>query len=328
MYRPGKKIIALAILAIAVVSSVAIGRFGGSLSNFGSIKKFFGSREKSAKITAENPDSSKQGFSDSDSDGLLDWEEVLWGSDIKNPDSDSDGAIDGDEVRNGRNPTVKGPGDELSENQKKLQQDLASANSSAEPAKPVTYTDAAARDLFSGYITLKQTDSLNSTTTQSLVDGVVGWAEGDFAYKAYARSGLRAVPSDSKETLKAYASGYASIMYNLLLSVQGNQKAVNADLKVLAGMYENTAKNLYDLEVPQLISTEHLRTVNNFSIAAEALSQIAASAGDPVKSSVLIGYYRKAVENQDEVLTQIAEFLRKNDIIFTQDEIGNYWNNF
>ena len=62
----------------------------------------FGS--KNSKISQEN-------FKDSDNDGLRDWEEELFGTDINNPDTDGDGYLDGEEVDSGHNPLVKAPGD-------------------------------------------------------------------------------------------------------------------------------------------------------------------------------------------------------------------------
>ena len=48
---------------------------------------------------------------DTDEDGLKDWEEVVLGTDPKNPDSDGDGVLDGEEVRMGRNPVTPEPKD-------------------------------------------------------------------------------------------------------------------------------------------------------------------------------------------------------------------------
>lgn len=50
---------------------------------------------------------------DSDGDGLKDWEEDLYKTDIYNPDTDGDGFLDGEEINSGHNPTVKGPGDKI-----------------------------------------------------------------------------------------------------------------------------------------------------------------------------------------------------------------------
>jgi len=46
---------------------------------------------------------------DSDSDGISDLEEAIFGSDVRNPDSDGDGFLDGNEVFNLYNPMGKAP---------------------------------------------------------------------------------------------------------------------------------------------------------------------------------------------------------------------------
>ncbi len=50
---------------------------------------------------------------DSDGDGLLDWEEKIYGTDPQNPDTDGDGYKDGDEIATNHNPLKKAPGDSL-----------------------------------------------------------------------------------------------------------------------------------------------------------------------------------------------------------------------
>ena len=52
---------------------------------------------------------------DADSDGLLDWEEALWGTNPKLADSDHDGTPDGEEVRLKRDPKKAGPNDAFRE---------------------------------------------------------------------------------------------------------------------------------------------------------------------------------------------------------------------
>ena len=50
---------------------------------------------------------------DTDNDGLKDWEEELYKTDLRNPDTDNDGFLDGEEVTAGTNPLIKAPGDKL-----------------------------------------------------------------------------------------------------------------------------------------------------------------------------------------------------------------------
>lgn len=44
---------------------------------------------------------------DTDSDGLEDWKEILYGTDINNKDTDSDGTNDNEEIEEGRDPKIK-----------------------------------------------------------------------------------------------------------------------------------------------------------------------------------------------------------------------------
>lgn len=67
----------------------------------------------SPKITLNQVEREKMAL-DSDSDGLKNWEEIIFQTDSKNPDTDGDGTKDGDEVKIGRNPLKKGPDDEFS----------------------------------------------------------------------------------------------------------------------------------------------------------------------------------------------------------------------
>lgn len=50
---------------------------------------------------------------DSDNDGLKDWEEALYGTNLQSPDTDGDGTPDGEEIRTGRDPLKKSPNDKV-----------------------------------------------------------------------------------------------------------------------------------------------------------------------------------------------------------------------
>ena len=63
--------------------------------------------------SAEDVFSGKNIFQDSDSDGLSNEEERLYGTDPFNKDPDGDGYADGDEVKGGYNPLKRAPGDRI-----------------------------------------------------------------------------------------------------------------------------------------------------------------------------------------------------------------------
>lgn len=58
--------------------------------------------------SSTNMNNSDDPLSDSDNDGLTDFEESYYGTDSTNPDSDGDGYLDGEEVQNGYNPLGAG----------------------------------------------------------------------------------------------------------------------------------------------------------------------------------------------------------------------------
>ena len=87
---------------------------------------------------------------DSDSDGLKDWEEELWETDLLNPDTDGDGTNDSEEIRERRNPLVKGPDDPLDESS------IMEKTTLEDQTGPETETDKLAREFFGTYLEVKK----------------------------------------------------------------------------------------------------------------------------------------------------------------------------
>lgn len=65
----------------------------------------------STAISSAPPAPQQAGATDTDNDGLKDWEELLWKTDPNSPDTDFDGTPDGEEIALGRNPLTAGPDD-------------------------------------------------------------------------------------------------------------------------------------------------------------------------------------------------------------------------
>ena len=104
MKKPKKKLPLITVIA-ALIFAIGLLLFIGAYSKKGAFSKInlLGGRE--TIIDPQNKDT--------DNDGLLDWEEDLYKTDIYNPDTDADGYLDGEEINSGHNPAVKGPGDKL-----------------------------------------------------------------------------------------------------------------------------------------------------------------------------------------------------------------------
>ena len=102
---------------------------------------------------------------DSDNDGLKDWEEVLWKTDPNNPDTDEDGMNDNEEVLIGRDPLTEGEG-----NINKVITE--EGNESQTTQTTLTQTDILAREIFTGYVALKQNDGLGTQEQDEFIQKI------------------------------------------------------------------------------------------------------------------------------------------------------------
>lgn len=128
-------------ILLAVIAGVLI--VGISIYGISSKKTFFTKNASNSKkfLTLQG-----QIELDTDADGLLDWEESLWGTDPKNPDSDGDGVSDGAQIGARKN--------ELG-----LDTD-ADAN--------LNETERFSREFFATIVSLRQQGLLNETSLTNL----------------------------------------------------------------------------------------------------------------------------------------------------------------
>jgi len=93
----------LAIAPIAIIFAVGLILFIGAYAKKDALSQFtlWGAKETTVESQTL----------DSDNDGLKDWEENLYKTDLLNPDTDNDGYFDGEEINSGHNPLIKSPND-------------------------------------------------------------------------------------------------------------------------------------------------------------------------------------------------------------------------
>ena len=103
-WLPSKKLVlSFTILAVLLLGSFAVSELFNKDAYFG---------ENNIKVAELRGSFSEK---DTDGDGLMDWEESLWNTDINKSDTDGDGTNDNDEIIQKRNPAIAGPDDLLPE---------------------------------------------------------------------------------------------------------------------------------------------------------------------------------------------------------------------
>lgn len=257
-------------------------------------------------VEIENNENNK----DSDSDGLNDWEEILWGTDINNPDSDEDGTKDGTEVVLGRNPNKPGP-DDLTVKADGFKEDPIKIESNI---KPNTLTARTSVEL------AKQVFDAQYGDGEISIDKVVDQAQSEIKISdKYNVDNMLTISNPTQEDIREYGNNFASIYKDEILKMSSSQ---DKSVAMFVAGYKNIALRMSTIRVPQEISGIHTDFINNIDQAASILLVIRDSNDDPVKSFLLLPKYNEASDKIATLQKQIKSYFDNNNIIFNEEDPG------
>lgn len=297
---PSKKI--LIALALLIVGIGALAWYG---YNRGSDTYTSTSDQNLLSIDASNI-ATTASQTDTDNDGLPDWEELLYNTDPKNPDTDGDGTSDGEEIKLGRNPLLKGPKDSLTS------KDSSVATSTPEEKENLTLTDTFARNFFTKYMNTQQSgvkitpDNVDQFASDYLRTATLP----TISTKQYAGSDLSLVDSD-KAHISSYKDATTAVFgkYWPSSSEKTNELSImqqafsKSDTKALDQLttvisaYQNTLNNLLKIPVPKLAMSIHLNVVNSLATYIQTLKMIQVAYTDPMSGLVGLNEYSTSQSN-------------------------------
>jgi hypothetical protein len=262
--------------------------------------------------------------SDTDGDGLLDWQEKLYSSDPNSSDTDGDGTNDGDEIRDGRDPTIPGPDDELLG-----YSDLFKTEFDVPGYTPGSLTDTLSKNLFADYWQLKQTNNLNVETGNQLINNLTDQVKKDSGFEnKYKIENLNLVESND-ESLKKYGEEFAIIHVDYIKQLGAIQTVDNNQyIKDVSNIYQTFANSLNVIEVPDVAGNVHIAIVNKLNNEGVFLVEALEYETDPLKALVAIKKIQENQQNEVELYKSLANYLRDNDIIFEDNDIIRFWNAF
>jgi len=262
---------------------------------------------------------------DSDGDGLKDWEEILLGTDPRDPDTDGDGTTDGKEASSGRNPLVKGPNDKNSSTTAKV---------SASKEK-LTSTDVLARDFFARYMELRQGGLSNDKVSQNEVIGQV-LKNGIIvdSPKFYAFKDILVKTDSSDASVKRYGNDVGIVFKTYphtgrdeaVIAKESMEKGDDDILKEIdpiISSYKNIVSGLLKISAPQNISGMHLSLINSIStflFVAESLRKIDKDAMGAING---VSLYLEAGRSLEKSLASIRDYMLSLNISYNKDEAGS-----
>lgn len=294
--HPANRMVAVAIVTMTLVFIMLLSR------------AFYGGRTVGVVAPPPERDVTARAHaaeSDSDTDGLADWEEDLWGTDPNDPDTDGDGILDGAERATGQNPS--GSGDT-----ERFALDVTAT-------EDLTATQVVGRELFGTYMQAFQDNpNLTSTDQEAIIDDALAAVADKLSIPQYTREDVRAVEA-SPVTRVAYIEGFKASLKRiqdqnptentaLAMLAQGERVNSIAELTRSADIYTAEARVLANLPVPQDIVEVHVRMVAALYGYATSLANVAIFDKDPVLGIAGMSTYLSAQNEFTTATLQIMQY--------------------
>jgi len=247
---------------------------------------------------------------DVDGDGIADWEEDLWGTD-KNKKITFDDTPDATYI----------------ENKKK---ELKIEGSMIADATKLTETEKFAREFFTSYSALKSSgqidsDAINSFSSalgQEIIDPslIDRYTEADIKINTVDNPVLK---QKYYENIKSLFEKYKSdgigdeldiISVGLASDPTGGTSGNTdqyAELSIIAIAYQNFAKKIMEVSVPQSLTDYHLRIANSANNTGISVSNLEKIITDPIVGLSGLSQYQKYSDDLVKAVADLENFLLK-----------------
>ncbi len=249
---------------------------------------------------------------DTDGDGLRDWEELLWGTDPKNPKSEGREVTDGEYVATlvKESPTVS----------------YTNLNAST------TLTEAFGVDFFNEYIALKQSGKLTNQTIQNLSERITEKVLNTESTANYTIEPQNLFNDSDTARVRIYGNSLAEIRARYQASYTSNpiqagdfNNGGNNFLRA-SELYRDMANEMAELEVPRLLASYHEQLVQSYLKSGIGLRSVSTLDKDPMKAIVGIQMHTEAEQTEYAAVENIRRYFSQSGILFTSNEPGVIWN--
>ncbi len=270
---------------------------------------------------------------DSDNDGLKDWEETIWGTDPQNPDTDKDGTKDGAEVNSDRDPRVKGPNDKRQGNSSRDISETAIGD-----VKNLNTTQKLGRSIFIKYLSLKKNGAdLTDEDQKVILNSAINEITLTIQYKTYTAKNLIVGPISDVSAARAYADAMAIAVkknspkqvYNELALL--GDIAENGDddgsktrhLKEIVASYKAIIKAYLAIPVPQDALEKHLAFINAMSAVTTNIEGFSVAGQDIVVSLAHITPYSVHVDQMTAAFNSLVGYFAQKGVVFNEQSPGH-----
>lgn len=215
--------------------------------------------------------------------------------------------------------------------------DQDSVSNFLEAAQSENLTNTIGRSLFIKLSEAKAQGLGDDIPTQdALIADALSQVSQNRGASVYTTADLNPIPT-TPETLHTYGNdffvlmqshpkaSYADTLFAVGYATDNNDPAYLLPLAAIGSEYQTAADELALLPVPQTLAPLHLQVVNNLAHMAGTYPDMAMVIKDPLRGLSGIQRYQSLVQETERVLTNIAQQLAKNAILFDKSEPGAAW---
>lgn len=246
---------------------------------------------------------------DSDGDGVMDWEEGLWGTNPNNTKTFND-VPDAEYIKSKR-------------------QALGTPDGSGLDNSSLTETDKFAQQFFASLAALKQSGQFDKNTIQNMSSALGESIANPLLINAYTEQNIKISSNNSADNQNRYydeaANLFASYKKKGLgdeLEIVGSIAASNASnpeltskLNLIASAYQEYAQNMLSISVPDSLSSYHLRIINGSNNTGIAVKNMIKITGDPIMGLSGVAQYQKYSDELVKAVSELETMLSINGTI-------------
>jgi hypothetical protein len=304
-YLPSKKFtyVILSFIGISILFFIVSTLFFGKTS--------FLSKKNGNELAAQKVNMNQLLQKDSDGDGLMDWEEGLWGTDPHNTKTFND-TPDAEYVKSKREA-------------------LQTPGGSGLDTSSLTETDKFAQQFFASLAALKQSGQFDKNTIQNMSSALGEAIANPTLIDAYSEQDIKTNLSDTSTTQESYYLKIGSLFENYKnkgvgdeldivgsMAVSGtNAKdpALENKLTIIANAYQEYSQKVLAISVPESLSSYHLRIVNSSNNTGIAVRNMIKISGDPIVGLSGVAQYKKYSDELVKAVGDLETVLTNNGIL-------------
>lgn len=243
---------------------------------------------------------------DTDSDGVRDWEEVLWGTDLTL--SSTFGMPD--------KQYVEGKRKELG----------AKSGETGESSENLNDTEKIAREFLSTIISLKQSNTLNAFNIKNLAEKFSNDIGADATLSTKYKINDISTGSDTLSAKKDYYSKFSKAFtvaqkggmgteLQIMADYFSNENADDSKLNQIASTYATLTKTLKSMQVPSTASTMHLDLLNEADSMATIFKNMTQIGDNSIIGLVAIAQFENNEPKMEASISNFIAYFKASAII-------------